>query len=111
MFVLENYLKESPANDIHKIRIHDEEYKIRRLDGIELLQLQDITETDKKFVLILSRCLLDGKTEKPVGEAGALILLRNHLVDAIEIIHAIIDLSEEIRDLEEKTMVELKKNS
>lgn len=111
MFSLTQYMNEKPENDTFVIRIGEEEYKIRRLDGIDLIRLQDLEETEKKLIHILATCLLDGDTNSPVGTNAAIQFLRNDLSVAIEIINKIIDLTEEIQQVEKMEFENAKKNS
>ncbi|MDO5579652.1 MAG: hypothetical protein Q4G69_00820 [Planctomycetia bacterium] len=110
MFSLKNFMSRTVEENTFVIQVGKEDYKIRRLDGIDLIRLQDIPETEKKFVHILSVCLLDGETSTPLGAECAFRLLRENLSAAIEIINKIIDLSEEIQRLEKKEYESAKKN-
>ena len=102
METIENYFENSVEEHIESIVVYNRTYQIRRLDGLNFLQLQDIQGTEAKFTYILANCLINPKTNQPLGNEIAIRFLKYRLPDGIEIINKILDLSELLREMEQK---------
>ncbi|MDO5565896.1 MAG: hypothetical protein Q4G59_04505 [Planctomycetia bacterium] len=110
MFTIEEYLQTPWHEDTLEIEVHKERFRIRRLDGLDTLRLYELKDLDERFIHILAACLLDGKTNEPVGRAYAEQFIRRHQQLAIDLTVEIINLSCELEAEEEQLVEDTKKN-
>ncbi|MDD3587248.1 MAG: hypothetical protein PHQ75_08690 [Thermoguttaceae bacterium] len=110
MFTIEEYLQTPWHDDILEIEVHNERFRIRRLDGLDTLRLYELQDLDERFIHILAVCLLDGQTSQPVGRELAEQFIRRRQQLAIDLTVEIINLSCELAAEEEQRVEEAKKN-
>lgn len=110
MFTIEEYFQSPWHEDTFEIEVQQERFKIRRLDGLDTLQLYELKELDERFIHILAICLLDGHTNQPVGRQYAEQFIRRHQQLAIDLTVKIINLSCDLSAEEERLIDNAKKN-
>lgn len=100
MFDVEKYFDSPAEDDLIEIDLQGDRFRIRRLDGIDMLQLCDMQELDRRIVHILGHCVI-GQEKEPIGTENAKRFIRKHQRLAVELTSIIIRISEEINDQEE----------
>ena len=75
MFNISDFLAGGYRIEPVKTKVGKETFLIRRMDGYERLEFSDLKKSTDRLVYTLGHCLLDGKTEQPVGERNAQTLV------------------------------------
>ncbi len=91
MFTVDKILKF--VETIHEIRGARFTYKYRRLDGVDRFRIAGLKEFFQQVKYVIANCLLDHKTEKPIGDAAAYQFIRGDYDDALTVFGAIMDAS------------------
>lgn len=113
MFNIKEYLDRPFSDQKVKIKHKDEEYLVRRLDGLELIKWYEIDPEKKadRIIYLLATCLLDGTTKKPIGNNLAEKFIRHYYDVAYEVAIKIREMSETLASAENKEVAEEQKNS
>lgn len=90
MFSLEEYLNGPYFDETFTVEVEvkkgvEDKFLIRRLDGVESLKVETMTDLADKYVYTLAHCLLDGTTRKPIGEEAAKKFIRQYRSVAINV--------------------------
>lgn len=111
MFSTKEYF-DNPFDDGTFIReIDGEKFKLRRLDGIDMTRMEDMTGTDERVINALSRCLYDGESDKLVTREDAIKFIRRYHDLAVKVFLEIVTLTSELQKTEFSFLEEARKNS
>ena len=112
--VIENMFSLDSIRDFEEqtktITVGDETFKIRQLDGIDLLRLGDKKTTEEKFMHVVSVGVLDGKTDKQIGEKYAYKFCRSKFGLLVDLFNAILAFSNALEKEIDDAVEEEKKN-
>lgn len=107
---INDYFLNLEMENIFEITIGENKFFIRSLDGIDILQLCDISSLDGRIVQLLATSLLNHQNSKPIGNKNAEHLVRERPSTAVLLALAILNVSEKL-DLQEEVLIkEIKKN-
>lgn len=119
MFKIEEYLNGPYFDENITVKVEikngvEEEFLIRRLDGVDSLRVETMTDLADKYIYTLGNCLLDGDTKKPIGKEKAKKFLQQYRAVAINVGVEIFKETRKldvIEELENKEMENIEKNS
>ncbi len=76
--VIDQKAKEKETEPVFIFEYEGETYKYREPDGIDRARFADLPNSaEEAYKFVLATCLLDGKTEKPIGPQYAYKFIRN----------------------------------
>lgn len=78
MFNISDFLASDYRFEPVKEKIGKETFLIRRMDGFERLEFSDLKKSADRLVYTLGHCLIDGKTNQPIGEQNARALVTRY---------------------------------
>ncbi len=91
MFTTNEYLNHTPyKNEAYSVKVRDDEFMIRRMNGLESLQLEDLETSEERAKFVLTNCLYDGANCKPIGSVHAENFIRQYGGLAVDVVKAII---------------------
>lgn len=84
-FNIDEFFQAAQSDDTTTIKRGTEEFKFRRMNGVERLRFNDLTTQYDRVVYVLSRCLLTGDAARPIGEQNAVKFIERFpgLADAL----------------------------
>lgn len=88
-----------------------EEFKIKRLDGVERLQFSDKRSAYDKTIYVLARCLLSGEPARPIGEENAVKFVERFSTLSDALFSDILDFTNKTLEKETEIWAAAKKNS
>lgn len=119
MFKIDEYLNGPYFDENITVKVEikngvEEEFLIRRLDGVDSLRVETMTDLADKYIYTLGNCLLDGDTKKPIGKEKAKKFLQQYRAVAINVGVEIFKETRKldvIEELENKELENIEKNS
>ena len=111
MFDIQNFLN-APADDSTTVvKRGSEEFTIRRLNGAERLKFNDMKTQYERVVFVLSRALLSGENNIPIGEENAAKFVERYASLSEALFNDIFNLTQESLEKDTEIWAEAKKNS
>lgn len=100
------------GEDFVKSKLYNEEFLLKRIDGIEMLRLTHFAENEieRQVPYVIGISLLDSEKKVPIGPKLAAELVRRYYKESIKIFQAIMKFSNDATDLEDKIVEEERKN-
>ncbi len=85
MFNINEFMNAAKVDDTKIVKRGTEEFKIRRLNGVERLKFNDLTTMYDRTVFVLGHALLSGVNDAPIGEQNAVRFIERYssLADAL----------------------------
>mgnify|MGYP003292124290 CR=1 FL=1 len=111
MFNIDDFMNAPVCEEIQTIKRGTEEFKIRRLNGVERLKFNDIRGQYERILYVLSRALLSGSNDAPIGEQNAAKFIERYGILAEGLFNDIFELTQQSLDKETEIWTLAKKNS
>lgn len=111
MFTPGKFFQKPYHDDTSEVQFGNETFLVRRLNGRERQEFNDLSTVTGRSIYVLSHCLLDGVTKEKIGDANAEIMLERFDALSNRLIEYVLDLTAQTLD-EERLIWELaEKNS
>lgn len=111
MFDINEFMNAPVVEEITTVKRGSEEFKIRRLNGVERLKFNDIRGQYERTLFVLSRGLLSGDQNAPIGEQNAAKFIERFGSLAEGLFNDIFDLTQKSLEQETEIWTLAKKNS
>lgn len=111
MFNIEDFMNAPVVEEIVTVKRGTEEFKIRRLNGVERLKFNDIRGQYERTLYVLSRGLLSGEQNVPIGEQNAAKFIERFGPLAEGLFSDIFDLTQQSLEKESEIWTLAKKNT
>ena len=111
MFDLNEFMNAPCCDETATVRRGAEDFRIRRLNGAERLQFNDLTRHYDRVRFALARGLLSGDDPRPIGEENAAKMIERYGALAEALFADVFDLTQRSLDEEARIWDDVKKKS
>ena len=111
MFNIKDYFDRPYNVDFLEANVGGETFRIRRMDGKERIVFNSIEQAYARVHYLLSRCLMDGFSNRPIGDTDAERFISRFGVLATRLANEVIRLNDEAAEKEIAMLEEAEKNS
>ena len=111
MFDLNEFMNAPYCDDTTITRRGDEEFRIRRLNGAELLKFNDLETQYDRIRYALARGLLTGADPRPIGDENAAKMIERYGALSEALFSDIFELTQRSLDQESEIWASVKKKS
>lgn len=111
MFNIDEFMSAPVCEEIITVKRGNEEFKIKRLNGVERLKFNDVSGQYNRILFAISRGLLSGDQNAPIGEQNAARFIERYGSLAEGLFNDIFDLTQKSLEKESEIWTLAKKNS
>lgn len=111
MFNVDNFFNAPHSDETTTICRGTEEFKIKRLNGVERLHFSDKETAYDKTIYVLSTCLLSGEPARPIGEENAVKFIERYSGLSDKLFADILKFTNDSLEKESEIWAAAKKNS
>lgn len=110
MFSVKKYFDAPYSVDFFEVNVGGDTFRIRRMDGKERIVFNAIEQPYDRVLYIVSNCLMDGDTNRNIGDADAERFISQYGVLATKLALEVIRLNDEAYEAEFQLVEEAEKN-
>ena len=110
MFSVKEYLDKPYNVDFFEAIVGGDTFRIRRMDGKERIVFNAIEQPYERVLFIVSNCLMDGDTNRNIGDSDAERFISQYGVLATKLALEVIRLNDEAYEAEFELIEEAEKN-
>lgn len=111
MFDVNNFFNAPHSDETATVCRGTEEFKIKRLNGVERLRFSDKKTAYDKTVFVLATCLLSGEPARPIGEEHAVKFVERYSALSDKLFEDILNFTNDSLEKESEIWAAAKKNS